>query len=86
MNNLEFVEVFTTNVTSRTDAAMISSLLASLFENSQVTFDLQDVDRVLRIASSRPINNEWIVSIVNLFGFKAEVMPDVVSESVEVNR
>jgi hypothetical protein len=77
-----FIEVFTTTVTSHQKALAISACLISALEGARVSFDLDDVDCVLRIASPHPINNEWIVHVVETFGFEAAVMPDVVAEAV----
>jgi hypothetical protein len=82
MKHKRFIEVFTTTVMSPHESFAITACLASIMEGSEITFDLEDIDRVLRVASPAPINNECIVRVVESFGFQADVMPDVVAEVV----
>jgi hypothetical protein len=73
-----FVEVLKTNVQQSEDADLIRACLSSLFEPARITFDLEDIDCVLRVATHLPVNAEMVIYVVSLFGFRAEVMPDVV--------
>ena len=76
----EIVEVFRTNVASPEVARQICLCLASSLEGSRVTFDLQDVDRILRIASRQEIQTEVATATVNAFGFQATLLPDTVED------
>jgi hypothetical protein len=76
------VEVFTTTVTTHQDALAIIAFLTSALEGAHITFDLEDVDKVLRVASPKQVNCEWVVRAVRSFGFQAEEMADVVAEPV----
>ena len=76
------VEVFKTNVTSTTVAQQIALCLMSSMEGSRATFDLQDVDRILRIASTQKIQAEIVVAIVKTFGFHASPLPDHIEDVV----
>ena len=76
MKPTQFIEVFRTNVTDLDLSMTILLCLASMFEGAQITFDLEDVDNVLRIASSSSIDTKAVISVVSRFGFQAEVMPE----------
>ena len=76
----EIVEVFKTSVTSPDVAQHIALCIASTLEGSRVTFDLQDIDRILRIASKQKIQIEVVAAIVNAFGFQATLLPDTVED------
>lgn len=75
------VEVFKTNVDS-TKAPQILTCLSSLYEGARVSFDLEDIDRVLRIASSSAVDAQVVICVVESFGFHAEVLPDEVNVRV----
>jgi hypothetical protein len=72
----QFVEVFTTNVDNVELSAVIQGYLVSMFEGSRVSFDLEDIDCVLRIASPSEINPDAVVKVLSTFGFQARVMPE----------
>ena len=76
MKPMQFIEVFKTNVTDPDMSMTILSCLTSMFEGAQITFDLEDVDNVLRIASSSSIDPNAVISVLSTFGFEAEVMPE----------
>jgi hypothetical protein len=71
------VEVFRTNVTDHAHAGMILSRIHQTFVLYHANFDLQDCDRILRVKTlAGPIHTTNLISLVNGFGFKAEVLPD----------
>ena len=76
----EVVEVFKTNVRNRGTARQIINCLSSVIEGARVSFDLEDVDRVLRIAATTEIQASIVVEIVDLFGYEAEVLEDTILE------
>jgi hypothetical protein len=70
------VEVFTTNINSKTNANIITGLLHLYFPNLKANIDLFDQDNVLRIESSTdPIDNNSLISFVKNLGYKIDVMP-----------
>lgn len=77
---MQFVEVFRTDVGSREAARQIILYLSSVLDGAQVSFDLEDVDRILRIAAPEEIRTDVVVLIVGLLGHKAEVLSDTVAE------
>ena len=76
---MRYVEVFTTNVCTLVESAQVATCLNSLFEGAHVTFDLDDIDHVLRIASPFAIDADNVTSILATLGFECEVMRDDVS-------
>ncbi len=71
------VEVFKTNVTQVRQAGRIVRLLQKTFKGYKANFDLQDVDRILRIESDGDVEEKKIIGILESAGFSAEVLPDI---------
>ena len=67
------VEVFNTNVQDDRQAAMLLQLLAHLFPNYRITFDLEDCDNILRIAGD-DICPKKTIALLYSNGFKCEVL------------
>jgi hypothetical protein len=69
------IEVFKTNVHSKEDAQLILQDCSDFFPHWKIGFDLDDCDRILRVDSgSEPVSAEQIQSIINKFGYTAEVL------------
>lgn len=76
---MERIEVFKTNVNDRAQANMIVDRIHQLHSYYKANFDLQDCDRILRVKSSTgQVHPPSLISIINDFGFKAEVLPDII--------
>ena len=74
---MERIEVFKTNVNDRAHANMIIDYIHKSYSYYRANFDLQDCDRILRVKSSAgQVHSPSLISILNEFGFKAEVLPD----------
>ena len=74
------VEVFKTNVRQRKVADRIVARLHKEFKHYQANFDLSDVDRILRIASTGAIVDvPGVIRLVKEAGFEANVLPDTPS-------
>jgi hypothetical protein len=71
------IEVFKTNISTPSEAATIVQLLLQEFPTFEIHFDLQDCDRVLRIAQCTA-RAEDIIRLVQNQGFWCEVMDDQV--------
>jgi len=67
------VEVFKTNVEQIEHSEMLIDQIINEIPNSQINFDLEDCDKILRIEAER-ISNETIISLLNQNGFHAEVL------------
>jgi hypothetical protein len=80
MKPRQFVEVFITNVDNATASKEIQVCLANILEGSRVSFDMEDADRVLRIASPSSFTAEGVIHVIAMFGYSAEVMKDEVAE------
>lgn len=65
------VEVFKTNVQETHDAKRIARLLLSHFPESDVHFDLEDCDKVLRIEGRR-IETKKVIKLIRTNGFACE--------------
>lgn len=73
---LEQVEVYRTTVNSRQQADALERLLVQKFPEMSVHFDLDDCDRILRIASMEQIRSDEISTI----GQRLEVQIEVLGE------
>jgi hypothetical protein len=66
------IEVFKTSVTEERSEALLE-LLQRHFPESEINFDLDDCDKILRIKSDR-IDIHFIVTLMNEQGFHCEVL------------
>ena len=73
---LEQVEVYKTTVNSRQQANALERLLVQKFPEMSVHFDLDDCDRILRIASMEQIRSDEI----SIIGQRMEVPIEVLEE------
>jgi hypothetical protein len=70
------VEILRTNVHSEADATILVQLLQSKFPGCEINFDLEDCDRILRIAgANHSFNLSEIQDLVASKGFFSEVLP-----------
>jgi hypothetical protein len=67
------VEVFKTNVQDEAEAAILVALLQKHITNSCVNFDLDDCDKVLRVAGLE-ISPQLVAGILNDHGYWCEVL------------
>ncbi|MDB5247590.1 MAG: hypothetical protein JWQ40_1984 [Segetibacter sp.] len=71
------VEVFKTNVTDKHQATILVDQIHRSFTGYKANFDLEDCDKILRIASSTGyIQCSFLIELLNNFGCTAEVLPD----------
>jgi hypothetical protein len=71
------VEVFKTNVQAADAAAMIVESLNKRCPASEINFDLEDCDRILRVAAAS-INIQLIISVLSELGYCCELLADTV--------
>lgn len=67
------VEVFKTNVEQPEHSEMLIDQLINQIPNSQVNFDLEDCDKILRI-EAESVSTQIIVEILRKNGYHAEVL------------
>jgi hypothetical protein len=67
------IEVFRTNVNSVEQADMITALLHHTYPSAAITFDLEDCDRILRIAGTH--TPQHVVDTLQLHGFQCQPLP-----------
>jgi len=67
------IEIFKTNITEQSIACTIRSDLNLLFNDASISFDLEDVDRVLRIQHPELVPQK-VIDFVNNKGFLCEVL------------
>ena len=71
------IEVFKTNVDHPIKAKMLIDAIHLRFDGCSANFDLDDCDRILRIAScTNPVHPAAVVALLKVFGFHGEVLPD----------
>jgi hypothetical protein len=78
--NKMIVEVFKTNVLKIEEARMLAQKIRKINEAYIANFDLEDCDRILRVKSTdEPVAPFIIISLLNAFGFQAEVLEDEIN-------
>jgi hypothetical protein len=71
------VEVFKTNVKNKRQATQLITQIHQDFGQYVANFDLEDCDRILRIACKKEeICPESIIALLEKHGFWCEVLPD----------
>ncbi|WP_353719486.1 hypothetical protein [Dyadobacter sp. 676] len=66
------IEVFKTNVTKQSQAKLLADLICLSFTGYRASFDLEDCDKVLRIASDGgEICNAGVKALLESFGYRA---------------
>lgn len=68
------IEVFKTNISSDAEAAKLKSLLLQHFPNCRINFDLDDCDKILRIAG-KPDSNK-VKELALSMAVNIEELPD----------
>jgi len=67
------VEVFKTNVERAEHSEMLIDQIISHIPNSNINFDLEDCDKILRI-EAESVSNQIIIEILHQNGYYAEVL------------
>ena len=70
------IEVFRTTVARRAAAGLLRQL-HSHFPAWRITFDLTDIDRILRVQTTGgPVDAARVAELLHAQGFHCEVLPD----------
>ena len=67
------IGVFVTNITSDSAFTKIKSAISTLLPTSEISIDLEDVDKVLRIAAEH-LDSKKIINTVKRHHFDCKVM------------
>ncbi len=71
------IEIFKTNVTEDTDAAMLLETIHLAYPQYKVNFDLDDCDHILRVECANGYFDSYaLIRIVSSLGFYAEILSD----------
>ena len=72
------IEIFVTNVAKKKDSIFLRNELLKIFPNSEINFDLEDCDRILRIESLNriPVASEEVISCLDNNGFECKILTD----------
>lgn len=71
------IEVFKTDVLHADQARMLLDKIHVTFRDYRANFDLEDCDRILRVAAlSGKVLSSDVVALLNDFGFHAEILSD----------
>ncbi|MGV3642431.1 MAG: hypothetical protein ACO1NZ_18045 [Adhaeribacter sp.] len=74
---METVEVFKTNVSDAEQASRLLLQLHHAFPAYKATFDLDDCDRILRVASKAGLISSFaLIGFLKNLGCEAQVLPD----------
>ncbi|MBC9796110.1 hypothetical protein [Sinomicrobium weinanense] len=68
------VEIFRTNVPDKTLANKVISVLYNYFPDTQINFDLEDCDRILRVEGNI-IDVKKVTDILHSLQVDAELLP-----------
>ena len=80
------IEVFKTSVTSQRQAEILVTALQKVFPEYSANFDLDDCDRILRVANKGgTVFAEDVIYFLKGFDFHAEVLPDDVAGVSELD-
>lgn len=67
------VAVFSTDVSGADNAQLLQKMLSGFYPSARITFDLEDIDRVLRI-EGESINNSKVIATLNCIGYKCNML------------
>lgn len=68
------IEIFKTNVQNKTQAKRIIGLLKNMFSKATINFDLNDCDKIMRVAGIKKSYAPSIVNNLNNSGFTCEIL------------
>lgn len=81
---MKIVEVFRTNVATPLEASALIDLVQHTFPRYMATFDLEDCDRILRIATTdQPIRTAALISLLKNAGVHIEILPDEIPPFID---
>ncbi|MEM7549292.1 MAG: hypothetical protein AAF363_06455 [Bacteroidota bacterium] len=69
------VEVFRTSIENDREAQSVKTILNEYFGYSNIAFDLDDCDRILRI-EAKGVSPNSVISRLQKIGIRCEVLPD----------
>lgn len=70
---MDTVEVFKTNVEEDEQAKLLIDTLMVHFPYHRINFDLQDRDKILRVAGNQ-VSSEKIIELISTHGYQCEVL------------
>lgn len=72
------VEVFVTNVAKKEDSVFLIHELEKILPHSEINFDLEDCDRILRIKglSPLPVAPGDVIACLGHHGFQCQTLTD----------
>ncbi|MBV7529379.1 hypothetical protein [Chitinophaga sp. sic0106] len=68
------IGIFRTNITSVHDKNNVIKAISSSFEVQACSVDIEDCDRVLRVAGQAPFQEEEIIELVTNLGFACDIL------------
>ncbi|MCW3089401.1 MAG: hypothetical protein JWP81_470 [Ferruginibacter sp.] len=68
------IEIFKTNVQNKTQAKRILNSLKKMISDATINFDLNDCDKILRVAGIGRSCSQSIINNLNEFGFHCEIL------------
>lgn len=71
-----YIKVYKTNVMERPQARSVITKIRKILPDCNVSFDLEDCDKVLRVENSKgPVDDAKIKMLMDSSGFKIEDLP-----------
>ncbi|WP_333600918.1 hypothetical protein [Flavobacterium sp.] len=68
------IAIFKTNVQFQMDALQIVDSLEKKLVNAKINFDLEDCDKILRIAGTNSSKNQYIQHYMQQLGYYCEIL------------
>ena len=68
------IEIFKTNVQTKTQAKKITALLEKMLVQSKINFDLNDCDKILRVDGIKSSYTSIIVNNLKNLGYTCEIL------------
>lgn len=72
MHKIQNIEVFKTSISKDAKHSVTEKLMAK-FPDLDVNIDIEDCDKILRVAGMQ-LQNDQIIKIVKSFGFQCELL------------
>lgn len=77
--NKSVIEIFKTNIQQQSQAEAVGRVLAGIFPDCRINFDIDDRDKILRMEGSF-VDVRAVISAVEDLGFSCKAIPDRICE------
>jgi hypothetical protein len=68
--------IFKTDISTQEKINQLKLIFINQFEISKWTVDIEDIDNILRVESSKKIDDNYIIDLLTVYHFYCEVLED----------